>query len=130
MYTDPIADMLNRIRNAQAVEKKSVDIPFSMIKMGIAKTMEKEGLLEKITLKNKEKKRLINIALRYENNEPVINELTRISSPGQRIYRKSKEIRKVKGGRGVSILSTSKGVMEGGEAKKKGLGGEVLCEIW
>jgi len=131
MYTDPIADMLNRIRNAQAARKQMVDIPFSLIKFGIGKCLEKEGFIEKVAEKKKEKKRFFSIVLKYDKDgNPAITELKRISSPGQRIYRKKKEIRKVRGGRGISIISTPKGVMDGAQARAKDLGGEVICEVW
>ncbi len=130
MYTDPIADMLNRIRNAQAVGKSTVDIPFSSIKYEIARCLEREGFLGK-TVKKKNKNTFFSVTLNYESNgEPVITEIKRISSPGQRIYNKSKEMRKVKGGRGVSVISTPKGVVTDKEAREKGLGGEMLCEVW
>ncbi len=130
MYTDPIADMLNRIRTAQAVNKKEVDIPFSVLKYNIACCMEKEEFVDKITKKKKEKQNVFTIKLKYNNDKPVITELKRISSPGQRIYSKNKELRVVKGGRGIVILSTPKGVMTNYEAKKQEVGGEIVCEIW
>ncbi len=130
MYTDPIADMLNRIRTAQAVNKKEVDIPFSMLKYSIAQCMEREGFIDKVTKKKKEKQNFLCVKLKYKNDIPVIVELKRVSSPGQRIYSKNKEIRVVKGGRGIAILSTPKGVVTNYEAKKKNTGGEVICEVW
>ncbi len=131
MYTDPIADMLNRIRTAQAVGKQAVDIPFSSLKYEIAECLEKEGFVGKIAKKKKEKKNFFSVVLRYdEKGNPAITEIKRISSPGQRIYRKSKEMRKVKGGRGVSVISTPKGILTNNEAVKTGLGGEVMCEVW
>ncbi len=131
MYTDPIADMLNRIRTAQAVNKKEVDVPFSVIKYGIAQCMEKEGFIDKVTKKKKEKHNFLSIKLKYNtNNTPVITELKRVSSPGQRIYSKNKELKVVRGGRGVAILSTPKGIMTNYQARKQNTGGEVVCEIW
>ncbi len=130
MYTDPIADMLNRIRTAQAVGKKEVDVPFSVLKYSIAQCIEREGFVEKVTKKKKEKQNFFCLKLKYNDGVPAIRELKRVSSPGQRIYSKGKELRVVKGGRGVAILSTPKGVMTNYEAKKKGVGGEVVCEIW
>ncbi len=131
MYTDPIADMLIRIRNAQAVGKQTVDIPFSSIKHSIALCLEKEGFIEKVLKKRKEKKRFFRIVLGYDKEgTPVITQIKRVSSPGQRIYRKSKDMKRVKGGRGISIISTSKGIMTNKDAKSKELGGEVICEVW
>lgn len=130
MYTDPIADMLNRIRTAQAVNKKEVDIPFSILKYSIAQCMEREGFVDKVAKKKKEKQNFFCVKLKYNNEVPVITELKRISSPGQRIYSKNKEIRSVKGGRGISIVSTPKGVMTNQEARKNNVGGELICEIW
>lgn len=131
MYTDPIADMLNRIRTGQAVGKTTVDIPFSMIKRDIALCLEKEGFIEKVLQKKREKERFFRVVLSYdEKGTPVITEVKRISSPGQRIYKKSKDLRNVKGGRGISVVSTPQGIMTNKEARSKSLGGEVLCEMW
>ncbi len=96
MYTDPIADMLNRIRTAQAVGKQTVDIPFSLIKYNIAECLEKEGFIGKVAKKKKEKKNIFSVVLKYdENGEAVISELKRVSSPGQRIYSKKKDLKKL-----------------------------------
>ncbi len=131
MYTDPIADMLNRIRTAQAVGKQTVDIPFSLMKYNIAECLEKEGFISKVVKKKKEKNPLFSVVLKYdENGEAAITELKRVSSPGQRIYSKRKDLRKIRGGRGVSIISTPKGVITNKEAREVGLGGEVICEVW
>jgi len=131
MYTDPVADMLNRIKTAQAAAKPMVDIPFSSLKSDIALCMEKEGFIQKIIRKKKEGKKYLRIILSYDKkNIPAITDIKRVSSPGQRIYRKNKELGVVRGGEGVSILSTPKGVMTSREAKRKGLGGELICEIW
>jgi len=135
---DPISDMLTRIRNASIVKKNEVLIPFSKIKFALAKILEREKFIEKVEKvvspskfkKRKRKPEMIKIFLKYKDNEPVIRELKRISKPGCRIYLKSKEIKKVAGGLGISIISTCRGIMTGQEAKKRKLGGEVLCEIW
>lgn len=131
---DPIADMLTRIRNALAVKKSEVFIPFSKIKLALAKTLEKENFVEKtekeIFSKKKKNFGTIKIVLKYQNNQPVIQELKRVSKPGCRTYIKSKEIKKIKGGLGIYIISTSRGIMTSKEARKRKLGGEVLCEIW
>ena len=129
--TDPICDMLNRIRNAQAVLKETVDIPFSDLKYGIAKILEKKGFVTKIGKKGKKVRRTIEITLKYDANQPAISGLKRVSRPGQRIYKKAKEVKPVKGGYGVAVISTSKeGLMTDKEARKKKLGGEIICEVW
>ncbi len=131
MYTDPIADMLNRIRTAQAVSKKEVEIPFSSLKYAIAECLEREGFVGKVAKKTKEKKEVFCIALKYEEDgAPTITEIKRVSSPGQRIYKKKKDLKKVRGGRGTSIVSTPKGTITTGKARELGVGGEVLCEVW
>ena len=130
---DPISDLLTRIRNAQAIGHTTVDLPFSKIKFSLAEILAKEGLIKKISKKGRGIKRKIEIELLYEdkkNTIPKINQLKRISKPGKREYIKAKDIRPVLTGRGINIISTSKGLMTGKEAKKKELGGEILCEIW
>jgi small subunit ribosomal protein S8 len=127
---DPIADMLTRIRNAQAGSHQTVTIPFSKLKLNLAKVLEKEGLIEAITTQGRKVKKVIEIRLKYEEGLPVIKELKRISKLGQRIYLKKSQLRSVKQGYGLAIISTSQGLMTNKEAKKKGLGGEILCEIW
>ncbi len=138
--TDPITDMLNRIRNAQAVLKSTVDVPFSNLKYEIAKILEKKGFIAKVEKKGKKIKRIIEITLKYNGEKvtegegqqklPVISGLKKISKPGQRIYKKAKEIKPVKGGYGMAIISTPKGLMTDKEARKRKLGGEIICEIW
>lgn len=125
--TDPITDMLNRIRNAQAVSKETVSIPFSKLKYGVATILEKEGLIEKAERKGRGLKKSIEITLKYP---PVISGLKRISKPGQRIYTSAKDIKRVRGGYGIAIISTPKGLMTNKETRKQKLGGEILCEIW
>jgi len=127
---DPITDMLNRIRNAQAILHPQVEMPYSNLKYEIAKLLEKKGLVEKVTKAGKKEKKSIEIILKYEDKVPVISGMKRISKPGQRIYLPAKKIRPVKGGYGLAIISTSKGLMTNKEAKKQKLGGEILCEIW
>ncbi|MDI6592064.1 MAG: 30S ribosomal protein S8 [Patescibacteria group bacterium] len=128
--TDPITDLLNRIRNAQAVFHPTVDIPFSNLKYEIAKILEKEGFVKKIEKKGRKIKRKIEIILKYDGKIPAISGLKRVSKPGQRIYKSCKDLKPVKGGYGIAIVSTSKGIMTDKEARKQKLGGEVLCEIW
>jgi small subunit ribosomal protein S8 len=127
---DPISDMLTAIKNAQAVKKETVEVPFSNLKFEIAKILEKNGFVEKVGKKGVKKKKVIEIKLKYENGLPAISGLKRISKPGQRIYLPVKKIRKVKGGYGIAIISTSKGVMTDKEARKLKVGGEILCEVW
>jgi small subunit ribosomal protein S8 len=128
--TDPITDMLNRIRNAQAVSHQTVDVPFSKLKAGIAKILEEEKFLTKVDIKRKKKGKILKLSLKYDKKEGVISGLKRISRPGQRIYSDFKGIYKIKKKSGIVILSTSKGLMIDKEARKKRLGGELLCEIW
>ena len=139
--TDPISDMLTRIRNAQAVAKPEVFIPFSKMNYGIAKILEQENFIEDVKKVGRGVRRKIKIVLKYGvdaagqdknhlSKDPGIVGLKRISKPGQRIYLPAKSIRAVRGGFGIAIISTSKGLMIDKKARKKGLGGEVICEIW
>jgi small subunit ribosomal protein S8 len=127
---DPIADMLTSIRNAQAVLKETVVFPYSEIKFGIAKILKKENFVEKIEKKGRKTRKSIEVKLKYEDKKPAISSLKRISKPGQRIYTAAGKIRKIRDGYGISIISTSKGLMTNKEARKQNLGGEILCEIW
>ncbi|MBL7155271.1 MAG: 30S ribosomal protein S8 [Candidatus Portnoybacteria bacterium] len=127
---DPISDMLIRIKNAQAVSHQTVNVPFSKIKFNLAKVLEKEGLIEAITTQGRKIKKIIEIKLKYEKAQPAIKEIKRISKPGQRIYLKKSQVKPIRQGYGLAIISTSQGLMTNKEAKKKGLGGEILCEIW
>lgn len=128
--TDPITDMLNQIRNAQAVDKTEVFVPFSKIKNEIAIALSKAGFLNdtKATIKGKHK--VLKLSLKYNEGSPAISGLKRISKPGQRIYEKTMEIKRVKGGYGMSIVSTPKGLMTNKDARKNKLGGEILLEVW
>jgi len=128
--TDPITDMLNQIRNAQAVEKTEVLIPLSKIKYEIARILSECGFVGEIKNSAKGNNKIIKIILKYDNGEPAISGLKRISKPGQRIYEKVSEIKKVHGGYGISIVSTSKGLMTSKDARKQKLGGELLLEVW
>ena len=127
---DPISDMLNRIRNAQAVLKEQVDMPFSNLKYEIARVLEEKGFIEKAEKKGKRTKRTIEITLRYNDKIPVISGLKMVSKPGQRIYKSFREVKPVRSGYGIAIISTPKGLMTDKEVKKQRLGGEVICEIW
>ncbi len=131
MYTDPISDMLTRIRNAQAVRKSDVLIPFSKLKFEIAKLLKHEDYILDFSKIEEGKFPEIKISLKYkENQQPVITTIQRISKPGLRVYVSKNKIQDVLNNLGVSIISTSQGLMTNKEAKRKGLGGEILCEIW
>jgi len=127
---DPISDMLNRIRNAQAVLKEQVDMPFSNLKYEIARVLEEKGFIEKAEKKRKRTKMTIEITLRYNDKIPVISGLKMVSKPGQRIYKSFREVKPVRSGYGIAIISTPKGLMTDKEVKKQRLGGEIICEIW
>jgi len=133
---DPIADMFNRIRNAQAVFHPTADVPFSNIKFEIAKILEQEGFITKAEKKGKKNKKVIEIILKYNKNEgfekdsPAIETVNRISRSGQRIYSSYKDMKRVRDGFGIAIISTSKGLMTNKEARKQKAGGEVICEVW
>lgn len=132
---DPIADMLTRIRNAQRAGHKEVTIPFSKLKMSIAKILEENNFIDSVSKDETNKFPLIKVVLRYDQvsntqKDPAIREIKRISKEGQRIYVKKTDIRRVKNGYGISIISTSRGVMTGDSARKSGLGGEIICEVW
>ncbi len=124
--TDPIADMLTRIRNALAVSHKEVVVPLSKVKFAIAKILEKEGMIEKAEIKDKE----ILITLKYEKGEPAIKSLKRVSKPGCRIYSGYRELPVVLDGLGIAIVSTPQGLMTNKEARRRRVGGEILCEIY
>ena len=124
---DPISDMLTRIRNAQKAEHKSVVMPLSKIKLEIAKILKKENYIENFGKSDKKGKKFLEVDLKYP---AAINEIKRVSKPGQRFYVKADKIKQFKSGYGVSVISTPKGLMTNKEAKKAGLGGEVLLEIW
>ena len=128
--TDPITDMLNQIRNAKAVAKLEVSIPFSKAKYEIAKILMQEGFIGDVKKVIKVKTKTMKIVLKYENGVSKILDLRRVSKPGQRIYAKVSEIKRVKGGYGISVISTSKELMTNKKAHKLKLGGEVICEVW
>lgn len=129
--TDPITDMFNRIRNAQAVIHPIVDVPCSNIKLKIADILQKGGFVSEFKKRGRKGKRIIRISLKYDkDNKGSISGFKRISRPGQRIYKKSKEISNVKNGYGISIISTTKGLLTDKEARKQKIGGEVMVEIW
>lgn len=127
---DPIADMLTIIRNAQAVLKETAVVPYSEIKFEIAKVLKKESFIGEIEKKGKKVRKTIEIKLKYKDKEPVISGLKRVSKPGQRIYTAAGKIKGIRGGYGMAIISTSKGLMTDKEARKQNLGGEILCKVW
>ena len=130
MVTDPIADMLTRIRNAKTMRYKEVEIPSSKVKVEIAKILKNEGFINDYKIKKNNVQDVIILSLKYNNKERVITGLKRISKPGLRVYAKSSEIPRVLNGLGIAIISTSKGIMTGKDAKAANLGGEVLAYIW
>ncbi len=131
VLTDPIADMLTRIRNANMAEKKIVQMPHSKMKSEIARLLKSEGFIKDYTMENEEGKSVLNVFLKYTvEREPVIQGLRRISKSSCRKYAAANEVPRVLGGIGVAILSTSSGVMTDNEARKQNVGGEVLCYIW
>lgn len=128
--TDPIADMLTRIRNAVAIRKPEVIMPLSKVKFGIAKLLEAEGYVASVDKVKEANFDKLKIVLKYEDEKPAISHLKRISKPGQKIYINSKEIPTVLNGYGLAVLSTSKGIMTDRQAKAANIGGELMCEIW
>jgi len=127
--SDPIADMLTRIRNAQMVNKPEVSMPSSKVKSAIASVLKDEGYIEDYAIETDKGKSTLMITLKYYAGRPVIEKIQRISKPGLRIYRGSQEIPKVMNGLGVTIVSTSKGVMTDRKAQAAGIGGELLCIV-
>ncbi|MEI8128482.1 MAG: 30S ribosomal protein S8 [bacterium] len=131
MNTDPIADMLTRMRNANLVSHATVEMPSSKLKIELAKLLKDEGYIVDYLVKTIEKFNFLTIVLKYdEKHKPVISNLKRISKPGLRNYCKAKNLPKVFGGLGVAIVSTSKGLFTDRKARKENLGGEVLCYVW
>ena len=129
--SDPIADMLTRIRNAIMVQHESVLVPSSKIKMAITQKLKKEGFIGDYEVVRGKPHRIIKIHLKYdENNQPILSGLERVSKPGLRVYVGWKEIPRVCGGLGIAVISTSKGVMTGQQAWRQGMGGELLCYVW
>jgi len=128
--TDPIADMLTRIRNAIMVRHASVLVPASKIKLAVARILKEEGFISDYEVIKGKPHREIKIILRYLENKPAISGLKRVSKPGLRVYVQKKEIPRVYGGLGIAIISTSKGLRTGQEAWRQGSGGELLCYVW
>lgn len=129
--TDPIADMLTRIRNAVTVKKRDVAVPSSKLKVEIAKILKDEGYIRNFKVVDDNKQGILNVALKYtEDGESVISGLRRISRPGCRLFCTKDSIPKVLDGLGIAIISTSKGIMTGKKSEELGVGGEILCHIW
>lgn len=129
MYTDPISDFLTRIRNASSAGLDTMSVPGSRIKLAIAKVLEHEGFISNVKETTNGPKKSFSVTLKYDGKVPVIRSIDRISTPGRRVYAKSSELRPVLSGQGIAILSTSAGLMTNKEARRRKLGGEVLCEV-
>jgi len=129
--SDPLADLLTRIRNASMANLPSVDIPFSKVKKGVATILKQEGYINDYSVLDEGYQGVLRLDLKYDqDNKAVITGLKRVSKPGRRMYTRSDSIPKVMSGLGVAILSTSSGIMTDIEARKLGVGGEILCEVW
>jgi small subunit ribosomal protein S8 len=129
--TDPVADFLTRIRNSIRARHQKLDVPASKLKAEIARILKEEGYISNFKTTEENGRAVLRVYLKYgANNEAAIRDLERISRPGCRVYIGRDEIRRVQGGLGISIMTTPKGVMTGRQARKEGVGGEVLCEIW
>lgn len=128
--TDPIADMLTRIRNAIAVRKSEVVMPHSKVKQSVAELLKQAGFVKDVTVTDAQIGKTMRIVINDEAENARITEIVRLSKPGRRTYTGAGEIPTVKGGRGIVIISTSKGMMVGGDAKKQGLGGELICKVY
>lgn len=131
MMTDPIADMLTRIRNAVRIERPHVEVPLSKVKRGLADVLKREGYIWDWQELEGEPVRNLRLDLKYgPNGERVIRHLRRVSKPGRRVYSRAKHLRPILQGLGISVISTSRGVVSDREARQRNLGGEVLCEVW
>ena len=129
--TDPIADLLTRIRNALIARHDRVDVPASKIKVAIVRILKDEGFIKNFKVSKDNKQGMIRVFLKYsDRNSPVINGLERISKPGRRVYQKSADILPVLSGLGVAVVSTSSGLMTDKEARRQNVGGEMICQIW
>ncbi|MGQ0848468.1 MAG: 30S ribosomal protein S8 [Actinomycetota bacterium] len=129
--TDPIADMLTRIRNAVAVGHDRVQMPFSKLREGIARILAAEGYIERFEMSGEGRHPTLVVFLRYGTRRtPAISGMRRVSRPGHRVYREAAEISRVQGGLGLAVVSTSQGLLADREARRRRLGGEVLCEVW
>lgn len=130
MITDPIADIIIRIKNAHMARHTVVEVPFSKIKKSIADILVAEGYLADVTVKEGKPFNVLVLTLKYIGRLPVINDVKRLSKPGRRLYAPAKQLPRTLGGYGITILSTSKGVMTDKKARKENIGGELLCQVW
>jgi small subunit ribosomal protein S8 len=130
MITDPIADMLTRVRNAARIHAEKVDIPISKIKLEIAKILKEEGFIRAYKILKDRRQGVLRVILKYVDSESVISGLKRVSTPGRRVYAGKKQIPQVLGGLGIAVLTTSKGVLSDRTCRRDGIGGEVICYIW
>ncbi|MDP2933895.1 MAG: 30S ribosomal protein S8 [bacterium] len=128
--TDPIADMLTQIRNAFAVGKAGVILPYSKFKHQLGEILAREGFIEEVSVATRGSEKTLSFKLKYLNSKPVLTNVVRVSKPGQRIYSGSTELPRTQSGFGVTIVSTSKGLLTDKQARKQNLGGEVICQIW
>jgi small subunit ribosomal protein S8 len=131
MMTDPIADMLTRIRNSVLIKAEKVDIPASRLKVEIAKIMKEEGFIKSYKIIKDKKQGILRITLKYtQDNRPIVEGLKRISKPGRRVYVGKDEVPSVVGGMGIAVVTTPKGILTDKVCRREGVGGEVLCYIW
>ena len=129
--TDPIADMLTRIRNGIQARHDRVELPTSKLKVELARILKSEGFINNYKVVEEQPQSVLRVYLKYsDDGEPVIHGIERVSRPGRRVYRAKDEIPRVLGGLGLAIVSTSQGVLSGADAVKKGVGGEILCQVW
>ena len=131
MMTDPIADMLTRIRNAVRIERPNVNMSSSKVKRGVAEVLKREGYIWDFEVQDQQPVNELRLELKYgPNGERVIRHIKRVSKPGRRVYSKAKDLRPILNGLGISVISTSRGVISDREARQRNVGGEVLCEVW
>ncbi len=130
MLTDPIADMLTRIRNAIRIKAEKIDIPLSKMKLEVAKILKEEGFIRAYKILKDKKQGILRVIPKYLDNESVISGLKRISKPGRRVYIGSNGIPRVMGGLGIAIITTSKGILSDKVCRREGVGGEIICYVW
>ncbi len=130
MHTDPISDFLTRIRNAQRAHHLQVEIPFSRMKFVVAQVLTREGFIGTVSERSEGTRKFLTLQLKYDGKEPMIRSLRRVSKPGQRVYRKSTDLPRVLSDMGLAIVSTSAGILTNKEARRRKLGGEVICEVY
>lgn len=130
MMTDPIADMLTRIRNASRVRHEEVEFPYSRLKFAVSQILQEKGYLARAEKTKEGGRDMVRLALKYPHGAPAITEIIRVSKPGQRIYAGADNLPRIKGGLGIAILSTPKGIITDDEARKEKVGGEVLCTVF